>query len=55
MPDYARLYRHMWGATTDVIELLKKAQQEAEEMYVVDSSDPELKLFPGSAGDDGED
>jgi len=55
MPDYARLYRHIFNASTDAIELLKKAQQEAEEMYVHGSPDPELKLFPGSAGDGGED
>ena len=46
MADYARLYRHMFNAATDAVELLKKAQLDAESLYV-DSPDPEVQLFPG--------
>lgn len=34
MPDYQKLYLKMFNAVTDVIEKLKKLQQEAEELYI---------------------
>ena len=34
MPDYAEMYRVLFRAQTKAIELLQKAQQETEEMYI---------------------
>ena len=34
MPDYAKLYAHLFNRITDVIEELKKLQQESEEMFI---------------------
>ncbi len=34
MPDYQKLYCKMFNVITDTIEELKKAQQEAEELYL---------------------
>lgn len=34
MPDYQKLYLKMFNAVTDIIEELKKLQQEAEELYI---------------------
>ena len=45
MPDYAKLYRHLFNAATDAVELLKTAQQETEEMSL-SAPDPEVKLLP---------
>jgi len=33
MPDYAKLYRHLFNSQTDAVKILQKAQQEAEEVY----------------------
>lgn len=46
MPDYKKLYLNLFNEITDTIEKLKKAQENAEEMYL-DMCDEE---FP-----DGED
>ena len=45
MPDYAKLYRHLFNAATDAVELLKNAQKETEEMYL-SAPDPEVRLLP---------
>ena len=34
MPDYAKLYAHLFNRITDVIEEPKKIQQESEEMFM---------------------
>ena len=34
MPDYQRMYLGLFNAVTDAIELLQKAQQDAEEIYI---------------------
>ena len=34
MPDYAKLYAHLFNRITDVIEELKKIQQESEELFM---------------------
>jgi len=34
MPDYAKMYRHLFNAQTDAVALLQKAQLETEEMYL---------------------
>ncbi|MCL2579553.1 MAG: hypothetical protein FWE32_05925 [Oscillospiraceae bacterium] len=42
MPDYAKLYRHLFNALTDAIALLQKAHQQAEEMYIT-APDPDIR------------
>ena len=44
MPDYAKMYRHVFNAQTDAISLLQKSQQEAEEMYM-SAPDTEIRLI----------
>ncbi len=34
MPDYKKLYFKLFNEITDTIEKLKKAQEDAEEMYL---------------------
>lgn len=34
MPDYAKMYKRLFHAQTKAIEILQKAQQDAEEMYI---------------------
>ena len=35
MPNYQKLYHKLFNDITDIIEDLKKSQQEAEEMYIL--------------------
>lgn len=42
MPDYATMYRRLFQSQTKAIDLLQRAQQETEEMYI---SAPEPELF----------
>jgi len=44
MPDFAAMYRHLFNTQTDVIEILQKAQQEAEEMYM-SAPDADIRLI----------
>ena len=44
MPDYAKMYRHLFNAQTDAVALLQKAQLETEEMYV-SAPDPDVRLL----------
>ena len=41
MPDYAKLYAHLFNRITDVIEELKKIQLESEEMFMESREDDE--------------
>lgn len=34
MPDYQKMYLDLFNSVTDAIELLQKAQQDAEESYI---------------------
>ena len=34
MPDYKEMYLQLFNSVTDAIELLQKAQQDAEESYI---------------------
>lgn len=34
MPDYQKMYLDLFNSVTDVIEILQKAQQDAEESYI---------------------
>lgn len=43
MPDYKKMYATLFNQVTDVIELLKDAQQKAEEMYI-HSDDVPLRI-----------
>lgn len=43
MPDYKELYLKMVRATEAAVDLLIKAQQECEELYI-SAPEPELKL-----------
>lgn len=49
MPDYEKLYHKLFNDITDAIEILQKAQENAEEMYM----DMCKKEFPN--GEDLED
>lgn len=43
MADYREMYRKLFQATTKAIDILQKAQQETEELYI-SSDQPELHL-----------
>lgn len=45
MPDYAKMYRHLFNSQTDAVKILQKAQQETEEMYM-SAPDTKIKLLP---------
>ena len=45
MADYKKLYIHLFRAVTKSIDILVKAQQECEEMYI-SSQEPELTILP---------
>ncbi len=45
MPDYAKMYRELFNAVTDAIEVLQKAQQRTEELYM-EAETPPLELLP---------
>lgn len=34
MPDYAAMYKRLFQSQTQAIEILQKAQQDTEEMYI---------------------
>ena len=44
MADYATMYRKLFNAQTDAIQILQTAQQQTEEIYA-DSPEPDLKMF----------
>lgn len=43
MPDYQKLYTTLFSRVTDAIELLQRAQQETEELYL--QEEPPLHLI----------
>ena len=53
MADFAAMYRRLFNSQTAAIEVLQKAQQDTEEMYM-SAPDPDIRLF-GSEKPDGED
>ena len=54
MPDYARMYKTLFQSQTQAIEILQKAQQDTEEMYI-SAPEPELRIFePKDGGPDKE-
>lgn len=44
MADYQAMYRQLFKAQSQAIEILQSAQQQAEEMYM-DSPDPAILIF----------
>ncbi len=53
MADFAAMYRKLFNSQTQAIELLQKAQQDTEEMYV-SSPDPDIRFFDKGKQDNGE-
>ena len=43
MPDYAAMYKLLFNSQTTAIEILQKAQQDAEAMYM-DAPEPGITL-----------
>jgi hypothetical protein len=44
MPDYAVMYRKLFQSQTRAIEILQKAQQDTEEMYL-SAPEPDIRLL----------
>ena len=44
MPDYAKMYYTLFNAMTKSIEILQRAQQDAEEIYI-SAKEPEIHLL----------
>lgn len=44
MADYAKMYRRLFNAQTDAIQILQKAQQETEDMYL-SALDPDIRVL----------
>ncbi len=53
MADYAAMYRRLFNSQTTAIEILQKAQQDTEEMYM-SAPDHNIRLFD-SKKPDGDD
>ena len=45
MPEYKKMYSELFNAYTDVIEILKRAQIKAEEIYI-SSQEPSIEIAP---------
>ena len=45
MADYKKMYLRLFHAVTDSIEILTKAQQDCEEIYISDE-EPNLIVLP---------
>ncbi len=53
MADFAAMYRKLFNSQTQAIELLQKAQQDTEEMYV-SAPDPDIRVLDTSKENNGE-
>jgi hypothetical protein len=52
MADYAKMYRWLFHSQTQAIELLQKAQQDTEQMYI-EAPDPDIRVIdPGKKDED---
>lgn len=51
MPDYAKMYRHLFNIQAQVIDILQEAHREVEEMYL-SAPGPELKVLNAPEADD---
>ena len=47
MPDYQKMYLGLFNAVTDAIELLQKAQQDVEEIYISEGEETEEEQGEG--------
>ncbi|MBS1401525.1 MAG: hypothetical protein HPZ79_00870 [Oscillospiraceae bacterium] len=47
MPDYKQMYRALFRATTEAIELLQRAQIQAEEIYLPSEAQVIPLIQPG--------
>jgi hypothetical protein len=50
MADYAKMYRRLFNSQTQAIELLQKAQQDTEEMYI-EAPDTDIRLLNADQSD----
>lgn len=53
MADYAKLYHHLFNSQTRAIEILVKAQQETEELYM-SAPDPDIRVLDSRKAEDEE-
>ena len=44
MPDYKTMYKKLFGAVTEAIDILQKAQQETEEIYIESGEKDDSKI-----------
>lgn len=51
MADYAAMYRRLFQSQTQATEILMKAQQDVEEMYI-SSPDPEIRVLDTQKSED---
>lgn len=54
MPDYAKMYYQLFHAMTESIEILQRAQQDTEELYL-SAKEPELYILDGKTVDEAGD
>ena len=47
MPDYERMYGTLFRTVTQVIEQLKQAQRDAEELYIQTADAPVINIDKG--------
>ena len=52
MPDYERMYGDLFRTVTQVIEQLKQAQQDAEELYIQTADLPLIQIDQSGPHDD---
>ena len=43
MPDYKKLYFHLFNQVSDAIQMLQQAQLDSEESFVADADRPQVK------------
>lgn len=51
MPNYAEMYRTLFRSQSQAIEILQKAQQETEEMYL-SAPEPDIRILDTTKQDD---
>lgn len=44
MPNYKDMYKELFGAVTEAIEILKEAQIKTEEMYILSGENDDNKV-----------
>ena len=54
MADYAKMYKALFNSQTEAIEILQKAQQEAEEIYI-SAPDPDIRVLEPRRPEDEKD